>query len=156
MTKLLLSFVVISALTFSVNSEKSAISVAQDMYTDCLERLSFSCVKPKALSWLSNVYDSDVIKITDNLLIVKTENNQERSMHDTKFAIVHAVENFLETHSLKILVPEELKQEANQVYFARSLIGNAEDIDVPLAEKSSVGEGMGKNLRDAHHIFLFK
>lgn len=146
MTKLLLIFVVICALTFSASSEKSAISVAYDMYANCLNRLSFSCVKPKALSWLSNVYDSDVIKITDDLLIVKTGNNQERSSHDTEYAIVHSVQNFLDTHSLKIRVPEELKRETNRIFFARSLVENAEDIDIPLAEKSSSEEGMNVQL----------
>lgn len=53
--------------------QPSAVEVLQDMYGTCLKEFSLGCIKPKALSWISNVVDQPVIKITDDLEIVKTD-----------------------------------------------------------------------------------
>lgn len=54
-------------------ADPSALDVLQDVYRACLSQFSVSCVRPKALAWMSMVADRDVIKVTDDLMIVKKE-----------------------------------------------------------------------------------
>lgn len=54
-------------------ADPSALDVLQDMYSACLSQFSVSCVRPKALAWMSMVADRNVIKVTDDLMIVKKE-----------------------------------------------------------------------------------
>lgn len=68
-------FVIVSlALIATVSASPSAIDVVHDMYKTCLQDFSVSCVKPKALSWLSHVTSDPIIKITEDLMIVKKDN----------------------------------------------------------------------------------
>lgn len=54
-----------------VSANPSAQQVLVDVYHGCLKDFSVSCVKPKALSWISQVANDDVIQITEDLSIVK-------------------------------------------------------------------------------------
>lgn len=54
-----------------VSANPSAQDVLVDMYQSCLQDFSVSCVKPKALQWISQVSQDDVIQITEDLCVVK-------------------------------------------------------------------------------------
>lgn len=54
-----------------VSANPSAQDVLVDMYHGCLKDFSTSCVKPRALEWISLVSQDDVIRITEDLEIVK-------------------------------------------------------------------------------------
>lgn len=57
-----------------VSASPSAVDVVHDVYKTCLQDFSVSCVKPKALSWLSHVSNDPIIRITEDLMIVKKDN----------------------------------------------------------------------------------
>lgn len=54
----------------------SAVEVVQDIYSTCLKQFSVSCVKPKALNWMHNIADQPVIKITEDLEVHKTADQE--------------------------------------------------------------------------------
>lgn len=68
-------FVIVAAA--SAHRDESAVETLQDIYYSCLKDLSISCVKPKALQWISDVSNNEQIKITEDLLIVKKDNPGE-------------------------------------------------------------------------------
>lgn len=114
--------------------ERAAIDVLGDIYRTCLSAQSVSgCAKPKALAWLSSVADEDVIRITGDLTVVRTQTvaeTSERNFATKEERIADYVLNFLESHALKMEVPEILRTEQ-----ARSLNGNEEignSIEIPL------------------------
>lgn len=77
--KLLITVVVLGVAA----ADPTALDVLHDMYRGCLQQFSVSCVRPKALAWMSMVADRDVIKVTDDLMIVKkkdAEKNVVRTM----------------------------------------------------------------------------
>lgn len=61
-------------------AQQSAIDLAQDIYRTCLKEFSIGCVKPKALTWMTNVVSDPVIRITDDLVIVKKDNPRDREV----------------------------------------------------------------------------
>lgn len=69
--KQLLFFAAFLGLTFAI---PSAVDILKDMYRSCLQELSVSCVKPKALAWMSAVSNDPVVRITEDLHIVKKNN----------------------------------------------------------------------------------
>lgn len=58
-------------------ADPSALDVLQDMYRGCISQFSVSCVRPKALAWISMVADRNVIKVTDDLMIVKKDDPEK-------------------------------------------------------------------------------
>lgn len=72
-----LKYFVILGVASGVFCNPSAVDLAQDIYSSCLQHFSVSCVRPKALWWINNVADKDVIKVTEDLVIVKNENTNE-------------------------------------------------------------------------------
>lgn len=123
--------------------ENSASNLAADIYKGCLSQYSYSCIKPKALAWMSSVVNDDIISITDDLTIVKTGSvdSDARSAKDGRFAVFSEVEDFLATHTLKIRIPESLTAGGAGEYVPRSLLqGLPESLDVPLTE-GGVQEG---------------
>lgn len=64
---------ILAAIISSAYAEFSAVNVVQDIYHSCVSSFSVSCVKPKALQWLSSVSNNDKIKITEDLFIVKNK-----------------------------------------------------------------------------------
>lgn len=65
--------VFVFALVAAASAGPSAVDVVHDMYRSCLQDFSVSCVKPKALGWLNYVSNEPVIKITEDLLVVKKD-----------------------------------------------------------------------------------
>lgn len=63
-------------------ADPSALDVLQDMYRGCLQQFSVSCVRPKALAWMTMVADRNVIKVTDDLMIVKKEDPEKNVVRE--------------------------------------------------------------------------
>lgn len=61
----------------SATADHSAVEVLQDIYYTCLQDFSFSCVKPKALQWISDRSNENETKLTEELIIVKKDNPGE-------------------------------------------------------------------------------
>ncbi|CAG9860639.1 unnamed protein product [Phyllotreta striolata] len=108
----------------------SAGEVLQDVYYTCVQEFDLSCVKPKALHWLSDVAEDEEIRITENLMIVKRDNPQSEKERGFSNDVFEKFEDFLQTHDLVLTAPE---------FIPRSL--GTGPIKVPLAEtgKYSVG-----------------
>ncbi|XP_037911005.1 uncharacterized protein LOC119651469 [Hermetia illucens] len=147
---LALSFcVVVASLLATSYGEMSASELAQDIYMGCLSELSTSCVKPKALGWISRVADQDTIKITDDLSIVRTgvdklSENLGRENSDPRLVLVDKLDSFLASHALQVRPPTFLR--SNE---ARSMVpdwllkgGLAEKMLVPLSGANG-SEGRG-------------
>ncbi|KAK5644655.1 hypothetical protein RI129_005955 [Pyrocoelia pectoralis] len=113
-------------------AQPSALEVFQDIYHACLKDFSFSCVKPKSLKWLNNVANEPVIRITEDLEIVKKDDpdrDQERSGTRDVFDVF---EDFIQSHQLVARVPQILRMDGP----LGSLLPRAfkpEDLSVPLA-----------------------
>jgi hypothetical protein len=159
---LLISVSVSFRLTHADQPMLSAADVASDIYSSCISQLSISCVKPKALAWLSRAVNENEIKINGDMKIIKTgddepiEFNQQRNGVDAKIQLFDKIDSFLSTHSLKIEVPEILKIEE-----ARALIPDAylkgglgEGITVPLVDGNPV-QGNIKVLCDFKFLVAF-
>lgn len=140
MAKLVILLVAVAAASAY---EDSAANLAYDVYKGCLSQYSVSCVKPKALSWISRVADQDEISITQDLKVVRTGfAEQSRDVKDDKMQMFENIDAFLATHSLKIRVPEELTSGPAGEYVPRSLLqGLPSEIDMPLSE-GNVAEGI--------------
>ncbi|KAK9890827.1 hypothetical protein WA026_012173 [Henosepilachna vigintioctopunctata] len=114
------------------NADQSAVDVLQDMYYGCVKDLSLSCVKPKSMRWFNDVSDKPVIKITEDLVIVKKnvpDAEQERGLSKD---IMDKFEDFLQSHELVAKVPEILRSDGP----LGSLVPRGfqpEDLSVPLA-----------------------
>ncbi|KAF2886387.1 hypothetical protein ILUMI_19786, partial [Ignelater luminosus] len=111
--------------------QPSAVEVLQDMYHTCLKEFSLGCIKPKALSWISNVVDQPVIRITDDLEVVKTEDPEyveERTVKD----VLDVFEDFIQSHKIVAKVPAVLKLDGPlKDFLPRSF--RPEVLSVPLA-----------------------
>lgn len=59
------------ALIGMVSAHPSAVDVLQDMYSACLKDFSVSCIKPKALFWMNAVSGDPIVRITEDLVLVK-------------------------------------------------------------------------------------
>jgi hypothetical protein len=130
----------------SINAEEtSAASLISDIYNTCLSQYSTSCVKPKALSWISHAVNQDKIKITEELSIIRNGEEEFTTEARSTNPIVNLfdkVDSFLSSHSLKVEVPEILKTEEARENIPRSLLkgGLAEGLEIPLVE-GNVAEG---------------
>lgn len=65
------SVIAFSAVLATALAGPSAVELLKDVYDSCLSSLSVGCVKPKALSWAGEVADKNVIRITDDLLLIR-------------------------------------------------------------------------------------
>lgn len=127
----------------AVAAEQSAVDVLGDIYRNCVSAQSISaCAKPKALVWLSNVANEDVIQITQDLKIVRTkadEFNAERNFATKEERISERIMAFLESHSMNMEVPQIF-----QTQEARSFLPEGQDfgngIELPLVA-GPVAEG---------------
>lgn len=63
-----------------VSASPSAVDLLGDIYNGCIKQFSIGCVKPKAMSWMSKVLEEPVIKVTDDLVLVKKSNPLEVSV----------------------------------------------------------------------------
>lgn len=121
----------------------SASDLITDIYKTCLSKYSTSCVKPKALSWISHAVNQDSIRISDDLSIVRTGEDEFVSEARSSNRIVNLfdkVDSFLTSHSLRIEVPSILKTEEARANVPDSLFkgGIAQGIQIPLVEGNAV------------------
>lgn len=154
-----LQLAVIGMLLIGVsNAEDSLNDVFSDMYDSCLSRLSFDCVQPKALAWISKVVQKREVRLTDDLTIVQNNNaasifdepETEQSGRDVRYDFFNKIDKYLLTHSLNIRYPKALIQ-PYVPSFAVSTIDELipEGVSVPLTERSSEGN---MNVTDLHLV----
>jgi hypothetical protein len=138
--------------------DTSAVELVQDIYTSCVSQLSASCVKPKALAWLSHAVNQDKIEITKSLSIIRTGDDEfvaeSRANANPIVNLFDQVDSFLSSHSLKIEKPEILEDEQVTANIPRSLLsgGIADGIEIPLVAGNAV-EGL-YDRRDTPSIVL--
>lgn len=144
MRRLLLALCLVTVCYQSVHAEDiSAAELFTDIYKSCLSQYSTSCLKPKALSWISHAVNQDTIRITDDLTVVRTGEDEfgaEGRSANSLVNLFDKVDSFLSSHSLKIGVPQILKNEEARAYVPESYLsgGLAEGLQVPLVEGNAV------------------
>lgn len=144
MRKLLLALCLVTVCYRSVYAEDiSAAELVTDIYRSCLSQYSTSCVKPKALSWISNAVNQDRVRITDDLTIIRTGEEEFSSTARSANPIVNLfdkVDSFLSSHSLRIEVPQILKNEEARSYVPKAFLsgGLAQGLEIPLVEGNAV------------------
>lgn len=56
----------------SASTDPTAVEAVQDIVSNCLLKFQISgCVKPRALSWVNKVAENNVVRITDDLYLIK-------------------------------------------------------------------------------------
>lgn len=143
MRNLLLALCVVAVCHQSVSADISATELVTDIYKSCLSQYSTSCVKPKALSWISHAIHQDKIRISDDLSIIRTSEEEAFSEARSANPVVNLfdkVDSFLTSHSLRVEVPQLLKNEEARSYLPDSFLhgGLAEGLQVPLVEGNAV------------------
>lgn len=98
--------VLVLSIVALVHADPSAVEVLQDIYNSCLKDFSVSCAKPKALAWMSYVSDKPEIKVTEDLVILKKQVEEERGAPEDIF---DKFEDFLQSHELVAKVPQVLQ-----------------------------------------------
>ncbi|XP_061723656.1 uncharacterized protein LOC133529868 [Cydia pomonella] len=144
--------IVLLSIAAFASAHQPASEVVRNIYSECLSQYSVECVKPRALEWISRVADDDEIKITEDLSIVKTAilDEEPRAAKDDAYAIVDKIDGFLQTHTLRVKVPEEITKSAASEYVPRSLLsGLPSELDMPLdgEEDVEVFEGRKKKIK---------
>lgn len=111
---LVLAFVVAANGQGGLGGEQplTARSLARDIYHDCLKDLHTDCVETKVMDWLRRSLRQNEVILSDNLSIVRTGKQKPLSKKsplkglNEQEQIIENVEQFLETHSLRIRAPE--------------------------------------------------
>lgn len=122
----------------------SATELISDIYRSCVSQFSTSCIKPKALGWISHAVNQDKIKITDELSIIRTGEDEfdaeSRADVNPVINFYNKLDSFLTSHSLRVEVPQILKNAEARAYIPSSLLkgGIAEGLQVPLVEGNAV------------------
>ncbi|XP_066261094.1 uncharacterized protein [Euwallacea similis] len=127
-------YLVLFALASGALCNPSAVDLAQDIYNSCLKHFSVSCVRPKSLWWINNVADKDAVKITEDLVLVRSSNGQQAQ--DRAFeneSILDRFDNFLQGHNLLAKVPSVLRAEGPLTSLVPRSFLQAEPIQVPLS-----------------------
>lgn len=144
MRKLLLALCLVTVSYRSVYADDiSASQLITDIYKTCLSQYSTNCVKPKALAWISHAVNQDKIRISDDLTIIRT--SDEEFGEEARFAnpivnLFDRVDSFLTSHSLRIEAPQLLKNEEARSAIPDSFLseGIAQGLLVPLVEGNAV------------------
>lgn len=124
----------------------SAVQLAQDIFDTCLSQYSTGCVRPKALRWMRTVINSDEIKITEDLSVVRTgaadgaEQQQQGRSSDARFDLFEKIDSFLATHSLRMTPPAVLKTPEARAFGSEQLDLETA-LEVPLAGDANAVEG---------------
>lgn len=125
-----------------IADEISASELIADIYKSCVSQYSTSCIKPKALAWISHAVNQDKIKITEEMSIVRTAEDEftESRSGNAVVNLFDRLDSFLTSHSLRIEAPQLLKQEEARSMVPSSLLkgGLAEGLEVPLVEGNAV------------------
>uniref|UniRef100_T1GYZ2 Osiris 18 n=1 Tax=Megaselia scalaris TaxID=36166 RepID=T1GYZ2_MEGSC len=115
-----------------------------------LKDFSTSCVRPKALQWISNVAEQDEIKITNLMSVVRTTRDVPppaiQGPRDARFQLFERLDNFLNTHAVKITPPAFFRSQEARSMIPDSLLetGLAKEVNVPLGGTSTgLTEGRG-------------
>lgn len=139
--------IIVCSTCYAADSDVSAADVMTDIYTSCLSQYSTACVKPKALAWISSAVKSRQIKITEDLSIIKTDNedtidfSQQRS-GDPRVELFDKIDSFLASHSIRINAPQILKtQEARSFVADYPDLNLEQSLELPLTD-GNVAEGM--------------
>jgi hypothetical protein len=124
-------------------NEISAAELVSDIYQSCVSQFSTRCIKPKALAWISRAANQDTIKLTSDLSIVRTgedEFDESRSDASPIVKLFDRVDSFLTSHSLRMEAPQLLKNEEARALIPRSLLkgGIADGLEVALVEGNAV------------------
>lgn len=144
MRKLLLALCLVTVCYQSVYADDvSATELITDIYKSCITQYSTSCVKPKTLAWISHAVNQDTIRISDDLSIIRTGEEEFTAEARSANPIVNLfdkVDSFLTSHSLRIEAPQFLKNEEARAYVPESYLegGLAEGLQVPLVEGNAV------------------
>lgn len=151
---LVVALVATVALSGCSAQQQSATDLAFDIYRGCLRDFSTSCVRPKALQWISSVAEQDEIKITNLMSVVRTNHDLPppaiQGPRDARFQLFESFDNFLNTHSVKITPPAFFRSQDARSMIPDALLetGLASEMNVPLGGTSTgVTEGWS-------HIFL--
>lgn len=129
------------------NGAKIGSDVFQDIYITCLSKYSVSCVKPKALAWISDVVSSNEIRLTNDLSIIKTDNDQpidfnKRGRGNVYVELFDKIDSFISTHKIKMAFPEWLKSpEARSLVDFANEIDSTDSLEIPLSD-GNVAEGI--------------
>ncbi|XP_018896581.1 uncharacterized protein [Bemisia tabaci] len=85
-----------------------------DIYSDCINKGSASCIKYKLFSFVDKILSKDSFSLTEGVTVVKTANangfsdgaprslESETKSDDLESMFLNRVESFLKTHSLKV------------------------------------------------------
>jgi hypothetical protein len=144
MRRVLLALCLVTVCYQSVHAEDvSAAELMTDIYTSCLSKLSTSCAKGKALSWISHAINQDTIKITEEMSIVRISEEEFTAEGRSSNPLVNLfdrVDSFLTSHSLRIEAPQILKTEEARAYIPDNYMegGLAQGLEVPLVEGNAV------------------
>ncbi|CAH2059485.1 unnamed protein product, partial [Iphiclides podalirius] len=147
---------VILSLAALASAQIPATRVVKNIYKECLSQYSVECVKPRALEWISRVANDDEIKITDSLSIVKVGEIEEdadsdpRMARDPIYSMFDKVDSFLQTHSVRVKVPDEIVNSAASEYVPRSLFTDLpSELSMPLdgEEEVETFEGRKKKIK---------
>lgn len=147
--------IVLLSLAAFGSAHYSASNLAKSIYNECLSQYSVECVKPRTLQWISQVANKDEIKITDDLSIMRTATMEEDSIDprmakEPFYAMFDQVDSFLQTHTLRVKVPEEITKSAASEYVPRSLLSDLpSELDMPLDGEEDVDtfEGRKKKIK---------
>lgn len=135
-----LTLLLFNALNFQTSNAESATQLISDIYKDCLSEFSTKCIKFKAESWVRKVKNLDLIELTENLSIVKLNENESRDNEVAdSYGPLKDVETFLTTHALKVKPPKSLQDEYLVSNLPESIRNSSltEELLVPLVEKES-------------------
>lgn len=67
-----ISLLLLIVTIFSTSAQPTAVEVATEIVSNCLLKFQISgCVKPRAVSWANQVADDNVIRITEDLYLLK-------------------------------------------------------------------------------------
>lgn len=155
MRNLLLALCFVTVCYRSVYADDvSATELITDIYKSCLSQYSTSCVKPKALAWVSHAINQDTIRISNDLTIIRTGEEEFGASARSTNPIVNLfdkVDSFLSSHSLRIETPEILKISEARAYIPDNLMegGLAQGLEIPLVEGNAV-EGKFEGIEVFH------
>lgn len=143
MRRFLVVAVVATLALSGCSAQQSATDLAVDIYRTCLKDFSTSCVRPKALQWISNVAEQDEIKITNLMSVVRTTRDVPppaiQGPRDARFQLFERLDNFLNTHAVKITPPAFFRSQEARSMIPDSLLetGLAKEVNVPLGGTST-------------------
>ncbi|CAG2054127.1 unnamed protein product [Timema podura] len=133
--------------------DSTAADVIKRIYKECVQQGSFSCIKPKVLSFLSSAVKKDKILLTEDLVIEKTAKYLSTNDNYEKWSnqavpvedVLERVDEFLSSHQLKVRVPKEIVSGAMLPFVPNFLVQNIPgEVVVPLADNSpSSGQERG-------------